>query len=425
MDYSSALEYLDSFKVGGIRPRLGHTRFILERLGFRQDFKVVHVAGSKGKGSVCAFVNSVLCEADFRTGLYTSPPLQDFVERISVNKVFIGEADVAKLVSEVEPVVNEMSESELGLPTHFEVVTALALRYFQLKGVEYAVLEVGLGGRLDATNVVDSVVSVVTNIEFEHTQFLGNTVEQITREKAGIIKPNTVCVTASEDNAVLNILKEICRERKTRLLLVGQDIKYKATNSNPLEQEFNVSGNLNYQNLKITLPGEHQIRNAVTAIAALNEAVKVPEGKLRSGLAKTRWPGRMETVSEKPLILLDGAHTIKGVEALKQALKEYKYEKLHLVLGVSKDKPMAEITRRLAPMAHEVIATKAAVENAGDPSIIFNEASKHTQSAVIGDVKKAVERAASNSGPGDLILITGSLYVVGEARKIWHDKVEL
>ena len=425
MDYASALEYLDSLKGEGIKPRLEHTKFILERLGFRQDFRVIHVAGSKGKGSVSAFANSILCEAGFKTGFYLSPPLQGFVERISVNRRFVSEREVVRLVEDVKPFVEELSFSSLGKPTFFEVVTAMALRYFQIKGVEFAVLEVGMGGCLDSTNVVDSAVSVVTNIELEHTRYLGSMIAQITREKAGIIKPNTTCVTESEDSEVLGILEGICAERNARLVKVGSDVRYGKIKSDSRGQSFGISGGFNYRSLRIKLLGEHQVANAVTAVTAVRAAINISEAKVRSGLIKTKWPGRLEVVSKKPTVLLDGAHTMRGVAALVASLELFEYDKLYIVLGISKDKPMTDITRKLAPLATEVIATKAAVENAGDPRVILGEAVKHTESAVIEDVGEAVRYVRRRARPRDLILITGSLYVVGEARRAWHRKVVL
>ncbi|MCX6695337.1 MAG: Mur ligase family protein [Candidatus Altiarchaeota archaeon] len=425
MDYVNALRYLDAFKGEGIKPRLEHTKFILDRLGFRQDFKVVHVGGSKGKGSVCAFVNSILCEAGFRVGFYLSPPLQDFTERISVDRMFIPEDDFAALVSEAEPFIEELSSSELGKPTFFEVVTALALRYFQLRGVDFVVLEVGMGGRLDSTNVVDSVVSVVTGIELEHMRYLGTTIRQIAKEKEGIIKPNTTCITSAEDREALETLEKECKERKTKLVRIGADVKYEKTRSDDKIQEFNIDSKLKFRNLKIKLLGEHQIRNAVTAVAAVLEAAEVGEKSIRGGLLKARWPGRLEVVRENPTIILDGAHTLNGMNALKESLKLFKYDKLIVVLGISKDKPMAELTRQIAPLASEVVATKAVVENAGDPNVICEEARKHSKATLIPDIVEAVEHAVKSAGERDLILVTGSLYVVGEARGIWFDKVEL
>ena len=402
MDYSSALRFLDSFKGEGIKPRLEHTRFILDKIGFRQNFKVIHVAGSKGKGSVCAFANSILCEAGFRVGLYISPPLQDFTERISVNKKFISKRDVAELVEEIKPAVEELSRVPLGKPTIFEIITAMALRYFQLKKVDFAVLEVGMGGRLDATNVVDSLVSVVTEIELEHTKYLGTTIRQIAKEKAGIIKPNTTCVTASEDARVLKILEKICTQRKTKLIKIKANTTY-----------------------SIQLLGGYQKRNAATAVVAVKKAARVSEKQIRAGLIKTRWPGRLEVVQRRPLVILDGSHTLKGARLLKESLKIFDYEKLYLVLGLSKDKPIKEITKELSTVADEVIATKAKNENAGNPKTILTEARKHSSAVLVGDVRKAVKYALKRAGTRDLILIAGSLYVVGEARSLWFKRVVL
>jgi len=425
MDYSSALRYLDLFKQEGIKPRLEHTKFLLDKIGFKQTFKVIHVAGSKGKGSVCAFASSILCEAGFKTGLYISPPLQDFTERISVNKKSIPERDVALLVAEIKPFVEELEKSPLGKSTFFEIVTAIALRYFQLNKVEYAVLEVGLGGRLDATNVAASTVSVITDIELEHANYLGHTIEEIAVEKAGIVKAHGVCVTSSENPVVLKVLEAVSAERETRLIKVGLAVKYEITKSDLLGQEFNTTGLFEYKRLKIKLLGKHQVLNALTAATAVMHALKIKEAYVRKGLLKARWPGRLEVVKTNPLILLDGAHTLNSVAALKDAIKMFKYHKLYLLLGISKDKPIAKITCELAPLAAEVIATKAGIENAGDPKIIYQEARKHTKTILIQNVKEAVEYALGKAGKGDLILITGSLYVVGEARGMWFTKAEI
>jgi dihydrofolate synthase/folylpolyglutamate synthase len=336
-------------------------------------------------------------------------------------------AELTDLTQRLKPAIEKYNESSLYGPlSFFEVYTALALIYFKEKRVDFAVLETGLGGRLDATNVVDPLVCAITSISYEHTQKLGNTLTEIATEKAGIIKPkdenrkvkNLIVISAPQEKEVIAVIKNRCKKAKAILYELGEKITYQKTNA-----EFSVKGIFGkYTDLKIRPLGEHQLINAVVAVGVIETlrfyGVNIGINSIRAGLYNTIWPGRCEVISKNPLIVLDGAQNVASSLALKETIKgNFRYKKLILVLGISKDKDIKGICNELYDLADEVVLTKANNPRATEPEVLakyFSGKAVH----ITRNVKEAVDLANQKANLDDLILVTGSLFVVGEARDV-------
>lgn len=432
MDYQEALAWIHSLYRFGSRPGLERIAALLERLGDpHKTLRCVHIAGTNGKGSTAAFLASLLAAHGLRVGLYTSPYLESFTNRMAVDGRDVAEDELVRLMEKVRPHVEEIAASDLGQPTEFEVITAMAFTYFAAQLPDWVVVEVGLGGRLDATNVIAPEVAVVTNIGLEHTQVLGDTVEQIAFEKAGIIKRHVPTVTATDRPGALEVLKNIAGEREAPLLVVGQDILVDCASATLHGQFFTYQSPWRkLEALKIALLGRHQVVNAACALAALEclQAIPFAEAAVRSGFAAARWPGRLEILSREPLVLVDGAHNADGVRALRRALAELLGgRKLHLVLGILADKAVEEMLSLLAPLATaSLIVTRPHNERAADPDAVAElaRAFTHTSVQVAQTVPAAVEMGLAATGPGEALCVSGSLYTVSEARAFLFQKIK-
>jgi dihydrofolate synthase/folylpolyglutamate synthase len=361
-------------------------------------------------------VSSILQESGFRTGMYTSPHLDDFRERMLVNGIPISREALSSLVKRVKPLIPEVEKGN-SHPTFFEVTTAIALKHFSEKKVDYAVVEVGLGGRLDATNVITPEVSVITNIGLEHTDVLGKTISSIAREKGGIIKSGIPLVTAEREREALEVFERICRERNAELISLGRNAKCEEVSCNLTGCMFDLKTHARcYHHLRVGLLGRHQIENSALSVLAA-EQLGIDEKAIRSGLQKARWPGRLEIMQRKPLVVMDCAHNPPAMRILRSSLKLFAYDKLILVIGIMKDKAIDEIMREIAPAADTIIINKPKLERAAKPEIIKKEAEKYGKSIkIVEDVKRSVRYAKSIAGKEDLILITGSIYMLSEAR---------
>ncbi len=439
MSYRQALQYLESFvnyeKLSNYpyKEALNLKRFrrFLDSINNPERFlRCIHVAGTKGKGSTCAFITYILREAGFKAGFYTSPHLVDFRERIRIlapsSKLqapsfdfegMISKPKLASLVKKLKPAIAKYNRSsQYGPLTFFEACTALAFVYFQEKRVDFAVLETGLGGRLDATNVVKPLVSVITPVSYEHMDKLGSTLRKIASEKAGIIKPYSTVISAPQQQEAMNVIKDKCRKEGARLFVVGKDIKYSGR-----EDNFRVDSPYGTcKNLKIRLIGAHQIMNAATALATVSnlgdQDIEVSIDSIRKGLYNTLWPGRCEVVGKTPLIVLDGAQNRASAFVLQKAIKErFRYKRLILVLGTSNDKDIKGIAQELRDLADNVILTKSHNPRAAKPVILaryFGGKEKY----ITKSIREAKILAKKLAKKEDLILVTGSLFVVGEFR---------
>jgi dihydrofolate synthase/folylpolyglutamate synthase len=433
-DYDGFKEWIFNLKqFGDVKLRLTVMEQMLARLGNPEKrLRVVHVGGTNGKGSTVAMVASVLHAAGYRVGMFTKPHLSNFTERISVDGAQISERHVIELVDRMLPAIDEVSAAYQH-PTFFEITAALMFLYFAEQSVDYAVIEVGMGGRLDATNVVEPLVSVITNVSLEHTTVLGDTVEKIAAEKAGIIKPGGMLVTASTDERVLGVFRKTCDERNSRLIIVGDSVTFDNLEGGIGGQTFDVATGFgrSFKQLRIPLLGAHQVTNAATAVAAVEalslRGVDVPERAVRDGLANVRWPGRMEIMQTRPYIVIDGAKDPEAARVLAKEMPEvFKYGRLVLVVSISRDKGIADMLQHLLPIADKVVATRHNVKGrAIEPEELAAFARNAGKDAVVVyDPKDAVRQAMELAGADGLVLVTGSLFVVGEARELWHPVVD-
>jgi dihydrofolate synthase / folylpolyglutamate synthase len=418
MNKLKSLEYLVSLNVDKMHFGLGAITKLLACLGNPQDsYKTILIAGTNGKGSTAAMIYSILCSAGYKVGLYTSPHLVDVRERIVVNgkKIALNEFNrtIACVKNKIEQPV-----------TYFEFLTAVAFVYFQNRKIDIAVLEIGLGGRLDATNVCRPIVSVITNIAFDHTAYLGNTLESITCEKAGIIKKKGVCVTAAKQKKVLEILENLCRRRRAKFYCLGRDIRIKKQKDDSTAYEGLYR---NVKNLKITLKGDHQLPNAALALAAIELCEKkgfvVDDKAIYTGLKNTHWEGRMEILHDRPLFLLDGAHNPAGIDVLCRSLKkDFSFQRLILIFGVLVDKDYRRMLQKIAPLASIIIVTQIKTARAVPVNDIMEAVQKMGYTAIITeDVNQAIKQALNMARKQDLICATGSFYLAGEVKQAFID----
>ena len=368
--------------------------------------KFLHIAGTRGKGSTAAVTASILTSAGYRTGLYTSPHLQCFRERIRIDGEMISEAELASLVEETQPIVEEMSRWEIGAPSFFDVYTFLALMHFARKKVDFAILEPGLGGRLDATNVVTPIACAITRIGVDHTEELGNTLAQIAGEKAGIIKPGVPVVTSEQPDEAMEVLEGICRERGCRLVPAPT---VEITHADEFGQKLRVDE----LDLECPLLGAHQAENVGVAIGLIRQmGHPIPDCAIAQGVKSVRWPGRFQIVRRNPHVILDGAHDGTGAKALAATmLSLFPGRRVIVVFGMVRGHDTEAVARVLAPLADKVYVTAAHSPRAVDPSVI----QKYVSGDIVVPVAEAVVKAINEAGEEDIVLITGSLYIVGEA----------
>lgn len=440
--YEEALDWIHGLGRFGIKPGLERVTALLDKLGNpHRSLKFVHVGGTNGKGSTAVMLTSILRAAGYKVGLYTSPYLLSFTNRMAVNGDDIDRVELVSLIEEVRPVIEMISEDpDLGDMTEFEVVTVLALCYFARQNTDLVVLEVGLGGRLDATNVITPILSVITNISLEHTDILGDTVEKIAFEKAGIIKAGRPLVTAAADERALRVFEKRCTELGSPIYRVypfsaaneavsGNKpvaLPGKITNAG---QYFSYNGfSLQLKDLFIPLRGSYQLDNAATALAAaemlFKEGFHCSDEEVIKGLAETIWPGRLELLAEEPLLIMDGAHNPAAMEKLAAAMPAYfSYNKLILVYGMLADKDMDSMLNSILPGADVVVFTRPVLPRAANPAAVADYATKklgfEKQIFVVDEFGAALEKAISLAEPDDAVLVTGSLYTVSDIRAYW------
>ena len=465
LTYKEALDYIYSFtdyeKQSAYRYAPEHFDLgRMERLTALLDnpqhrFKAVHIAGTKGKGSTAAMIASILRAAGYKTGLYTSPHLHTFRERIQLDGQLISEEAVADLTERLQPLVSQVKDL-----TTFEIMTALAFLYFAEEGADLAVLEVGMGGRLDATNIVTPLVAVITSLSFDHTLYLGSTLPLIAREKAGIIKDGAVVISAPQLPEAMAVIEETCRERGALLFRVGEQWTWQDGEANLEGQSFTVHLNnpsrhvlrgaqqaseggqgsaapivhpwydfFSHKARKsrywIPLLGEHQLANATTAVAVADLlpglGVHIPQEAIAQGLRQVRWPGRLEVLSRAPLLVVDGAHNADSAHKLATALRQhFQYEHLILIFGSSLDKDVNGMLRELLPLVHRVIVTQAQHPRATEAQSLREELLARGYEPLFShNVAEALDCALRLAQEQDLICATGSLFVVAEVREAW------
>lgn len=431
--YQKTLEYLYSFVdfslTRGMRysPEqfdLGRMYAFVRALGHpEQAYPSIHVAGTKGKGSVSSMCTAILMAGGYRVGLYTSPHLHDYAERIQIDRQPIPHDELTALVDELRPVIESIPKL-----TTFEITTALAFLYFQRQKVQAAVLEVGLGGRLDATNVVNPTVTVITSLSYDHTQILGETLAEIAGEKAGIIKPSVPVVISPQKEEARQVIIRIAAERSAPLIEVGKDYHFAPLEHSLDGQSLRIwmdNDRRSGENLNIPLLGVHQVENAATAYAALQvfsqKALPVTDRMVKRGFADTSWPGRFEVLRRDPPIVVDSAHNRDSALRLKQALDDYfPGFPIVMVFGASEDKDIAGMFAELTPRVQEIVATKSFHPRAIEPEHILEIASHFGKPVkIVEDIPDAVEEALRLAGDTKLVLVTGSIFVVAATREAW------
>lgn len=427
-----ALSWLAGLERFSIRPGLERMEYMMERLGHpERRLKFIHIAGTNGKGSTASFLHSILRKAGQDVGLFVSPYITSFHERIQYNGQYIVTEDLVVLIEKLKPVVEEMSAGELGTPTEFEVVTALALLYFAtVTYPDLVIWETGLGGRLDSTNIVHPLASIITNVGFDHMNILGGDLPAIAREKAGIIKSGTPIITGRMPGQALAIIEEIASKRQAAIYRADEEYQAVRTRMNGHEvMDFtglfgSVAG------CELGLMGAHQVDNAAAALMTLQVlnkyfALYIEEEHIREGLSAARWPGRFEKISKSPDIILDGAHNADGVRALVQTVRDYyPGRKVSLVFSALEDKNYAEMVEMLAPLCESVWVTKTNHPRAACAdalAIAFKNAASDLPVHVEEEWKNAWHQALHTVTSQEVLLVAGSLYFISDIRNEWKE----
>lgn len=452
MDYNAALAYIEQFIDYERSPdfsrqarfyNLNRVTQLLELLGNpHEKLKVVHVAGSKGKGSTAAIIASVLTHAGYKTGLFTSPHLITPRERCRIDNDLISEREFAHYLEKISTAIETTADSEYGRVSFFEIYTALAFTYFADKETDFAVIEVGLGGRLDATNVVSPVISVITPIGLEHTEILGETYSEIAAEKAEIIKEGCPVALAPQHPDARRVFEKVAIERNSPTIHVknidDQDtyklnIEHKLDSEGlPIAQQFDISTNLvSYQGLILSLIGYHQYLNGATAIAAIEclelQGYRIKKEYIYEGFRNVKWDGRLQKMKSSPLVILDGAHSPVSMEALTRSIRNtYRYAQVVFIVSLMKDKDITEIGRIISKIADTVVITQVS----DNPRVIPADIIKKDWTGICKKVvacpnpDEAITKELANASPTDLLCITGSLYLVGQALELFTTKYE-
>ncbi|MGD9011681.1 MAG: folylpolyglutamate synthase/dihydrofolate synthase family protein [Desulfobacterales bacterium] len=414
--YHRCLETMYGLRRFGIILGLETIRNILDGLEQpHRNYACIHVAGTNGKGSVAAALSAILFESGYRVGLYTSPHLVRFNERICINNRQISNDEVVQSYKAVKRVhYGDRS------PTFFEFATAMALYAFSRRRVDWAVIETGMGGRYDATNIIQSAISIITNVSLEHRDYLGNTLVEIAHEKAGIIKQATPVITGVKQKQARSVVQQVARKKSAPLFILGKDFKVRQHPSG----QFSYSGiEHRWRHLKTPLLGRYQVQNAALALAAseilIKNKVSITQKSIQQGLANTRWAGRLEIVCHHPLVILDGAHNLVAARNLAKFLAEdLAGRPITIVIGILDDKPYRSMLNSLLPRCSRAIITRAKTGRALAPKKLFTVAKKTISDvAIIPDVVEAARHAIKTAGRDDVVCIAGSLYVVGEVKE--------
>ncbi len=432
MTYEQAVEYLGGLTKFGIKFGLERITALAHAFGNpHRSLRVIHVGGTNGKGSTATFIASILREAGYRAGLYLSPYVYDLRERIQINGALIPKADFAELISEIQPIADDLAETNLGPVTEFEVKTMAAFIYFARQMVDFAVMEVGMGGRFDATNIVHPMVAIITNVGLDHMDRLGDTTEKIAFEKAGIIKTGVPLVTAVEDEPAWRVVLSRCREEGAEVWRVMKHRYGKPGSPSadvhlryvPRGNSFSIHGaDHHITGLKPGLPGSFQIVNAATAVAAIialkRYEIRIPEKAIAAGVANAYIPGRLEVIQDRPTVVLDGAHNPDAARALASSINElFDHRRMILVVGMLSTHPARPFLEQIAPMASKIIATQSQWHLALPAEKLAEEARRFCDDVEIQKpVPLAVSRAVDVASEDDLVLVTGSFYTVGEVK---------
>ena len=417
-EYREAVELIFDLRLYCVKEGLKKITRLLELLkNPHKGLKIIRVVGTNGKGSVSALLSSILAEAGYRVGLNTSPHLQEFTERIRINGIEISKDQVVALYEKISTLIDRMQQDpEMGCPTYFEVTTAMALEYFHQQKVDLAILEAGIGGKSDGTHVADSILVVITRIAMDHADKLGDRIEGIIEDKAGAVPPEGVCVSCNPPD-VLQMIKRVTEEKNASFRgIMPSDIRVIRSGSKDTVFSFETPRG-EYDQLLVPFAGEFQAENGALAVLAAEELLKagfrITENDIRAGLANCSWPGRLDILNHRPLVLADCAHNPNAMEQLLRGLKGYDYDRLHLVFGVCEEKAVSEILDMIVPVADTIIFTKTQVERAVLPEVLAGMTMRKSTHA--NNTENALSVAMEIAGVEDMILVCGSVYLVGEA----------
>ncbi|WP_125152771.1 bifunctional folylpolyglutamate synthase/dihydrofolate synthase [Clostridium rectalis] len=426
MNYREAIAYIENTAKFGSNLGTKRTDKILELLGNpHKKIKCIHIAGTNGKGSTTAMICRILVEAGFKVGMYTSPYIEEFEERIQINNKNIPKDELAKIVTKVSEAVNEVIKLGYEHPTEFEIITCAMFLYYYETKVDFAVVEVGLGGRLDSTNVIMPLVSVIASISYDHMNILGETLSEIAKEKAGIIKEGVPVVLYPQSIEVEEVIEKVCKQKNSPLCKLNKNSVKSVDNVyNSPCQKLIIATPIDNYNIELRLLGTHQLLNCALAVNTIeqliNLGVNISKEHILKGLKDVTWPGRLEIMGYNPMVVLDGAHNIDGIYNLRKSIEKYfKYNKITLILGILKDKQVEDMIKTITPMAHKVIAVTPKSyrgKNCETLATIIKKYNKNCEA--LCSYEKAYERAIDTCDDNDLIVICGSLYMIGDMRRI-------
>ncbi|WP_050181204.1 bifunctional folylpolyglutamate synthase/dihydrofolate synthase [Domibacillus robiginosus] len=422
--YEEALDWIHGRLRVGIKPGLMRMDYMMEQLGHpERHIKAVHIGGTNGKGSTTAMLRSILTEAGFETGTFTSPYIEQFNERISVNGIPISDEEITILAQKIKSIADEMEELEMGGPSEFEIITAMAFYYFAyVHPVDIVLFEVGLGGRLDSTNIVYPLLSVITTIGMDHLQFLGDTLADIAREKAGIIKSGVPVLTAVHQPEALDIIARTAKEKRSALYQFGRDFNGTWTASTEGGEQFDFTSLYGSQPaLQTGLAGLHQVQNASVAVMAADflriyYSFLIEDDHIKKGLETAIWPGRFETLSNDPLIIADGAHNEEGVEALTRTIAQrFPDKRVTVLFAAMKDKPLDGMIARLKKSADRLYLAPFDFPRAASAEHYEQFTSETVQ--IVQSYLSVIQLFQQNASKQDVLIITGSLYFISSVKK--------
>jgi len=418
------IEYLMSLENRGVKFGLNNIRFLLDAAGNpHHQYTAIHVAGTNGKGSAVSYIGNALRTAGLRVGMYTSPHLVRFNERIVINGAEIPDETLVRLIQQFRPITDSMAAGDdIEMPTFFEFSTAIAFAYFADREVDYAIIEAGLGGRLDSTNVLAPELAVITNISIDHTDYLGSTIESIAYEKAGIINGSGPVVTAVAQPEALTVIEKKCRDHGVELYRCGREFSFTAQPCEFPRQNVTVATPMGTLELPVHLAGRHQAENAAVAAMACkliqrDRVADLTDDLIRAGFETTRWPGRLEAVRRVPLTLLDAAHNRAGARSLRETIERmFPDRPIILVMAVSRDKDAGAIARELCPMARDVIVTRYRMHRAMPAEQLLEAVRRYASSVqTVRTVPESIRAADGLAAPDDIIVVAGSIFAVGDA----------
>lgn len=432
MNYNEAISFIKKTAKFGSNLGLERTEKILEIMGNpHKKIKCIHIAGTNGKGSTTAMISRVLFEAGYKVGMYISPFLEEFEERIQINGCNIKKEDLAEAVSRVSEAIDEALKLGYDHPTEFEIITCAMFYYFHKNEVNYAVVEVGLGGRLDSTNVITPVLSVITSISYDHMNILGDTLEKIAYEKSGIIKDGIPVICYPQEKESMEVIKSTCVKKKSKLIEVPREsvkLKKYLLNINDNTQRIEINTAITCYDIELSLLGKHQLLNCATAIYALEElrllGCEIDKIHIMNALKDVTWPGRLEIMRKNPLIVIDGAHNIDGINKLKESVSTYfKYKDIILILGILADKEVEGMVRSIVPLSKKVITVTPHSDRAEIANALRLVVEKYkADTEAFDDYDNAFDRALDIADADDMILVCGSLYMIGDMRKVIRNK---